>query len=151
MHDLTIQLVVYWHGYPGPPRKGARTYRRGEVVDVYPREKVTAPPYPGNPLKFVHVTGCPVDAKTLARILSEERQEPGIGADGKPYGRAEDETYEGRKVWEADAAAFFRANPERYAEIRDKGETTVIWAEARKYLFNKREQRYFSEAVELMR
>ncbi len=117
--------MVYPSGYPVMPDPLSGLYSRGELVNVYPREKIgDAVPNANSRLCFIHITDCPHEFGVVKNGLMEQWRE--------------EETPIGRGVWIANVEGFLAAYPAKYTELQTTKITTLTWGDVEAYMISKR-------------
>jgi len=73
-YDITIEIIHSPATHDLPADGAARRYRQFDIVEVWPRARVTEPPSPNSKFWFIHVAGIPDTVpfeKVRSKLLAE--------------------------------------------------------------------------------
>ena len=121
-YDITIEIIHSPATYALPAEKDARRYRQFDIVEVWPRARVTEPPSPNSKFWFIHVTGIPdtIPFEKVKAKLTEPVFNPLVAGD-----------FIRRRRWRADIPAAVLSTLQANREI------TVPYLTAKDYIKRK--------------
>ena len=121
--DVTLQVMAFPSTHTLPPHKEPGRYKRGDIVNVYPKLQQTSPISHNIRSVFIHITGVPSSAIARAKkLMKSETDETN-----------EDEPLIRRRQFNIDPQSLPAGIK---AQLLANREVTVKWAQAKPFLIN---------------